>query len=331
MLKAIKWFGKAWVAAIVSMVILSIFTTIYSNSGVHITNETGATDYKWESRQFKATMNEGFAWMRMNSDGFNNMSNIVDVGNVDILLMGSSHMEAVNVPKNRNVGALLNENLDCVTYNIGISGHTIYQCVNNLDKAVECYKPSKYVIIETDRVDLEPEKMSEVLEGDLPFISSHDYGIVYKIQKYIPCILPLYREFSNWMAMKESNITSKSSQQKDSDGYEELLSSFIDRMVSSAEGREVIIVYHPETKIGENGLIKDDESAVTLFEDECNKHGVRFIDMYDAFNRDYLENKRLPYGFINTAVGEGHLNVLGHNLIAEQLGNVIRELENGTE
>jgi hypothetical protein len=45
-------------------------------------------------------MTEGFSWLKMDDSGFNNVA-FDDVGSEqpDILLMGSSHMEAVQVVK----------------------------------------------------------------------------------------------------------------------------------------------------------------------------------------------------------------------------------------
>ena len=338
MFKIISWCVKAGVAAIVSLVILSLFTLVYSYSGVHITNETGATDYKWESNQYKSIMNEGFSWMKMNADGFNNSFNLADTDHVNILLMGSSHMEAVNVPGNTNVGYLLNnkELSEFVTYNIGISGHTIYQCVNNLSNAVKFYNPSSYIIIETDRISLDEEKMREVIDGCFPVIPSYDSGLMYTLQKYIPCLLPFYRELGNWIAMDNSQAEVKSVEEEKNKDYSEsyiiLLNSFFDKLVNSADSRKVIILYHPEMILDDEGLLKsENKESVEIFQKVCSEHGIAFVDMYNDFCREYTENHKMAYGFINTKVGVGHLNETGHRLIAERLGAVIKELKDGTE
>ena len=124
MVSFFKWCIKAGIAGAASVALLSLFTLVYSNSGVHIANPSQATDYFWEPRQYKANMTEGFSWLRMDANGFNNEKDLVDLGGVDILIMGSSHMEAVNVGRAENAGALLNTMLpEYKTYNIGISGH----------------------------------------------------------------------------------------------------------------------------------------------------------------------------------------------------------------
>lgn len=97
---------KVCVSGVVALVILSTFTLLYCNSGIHIVNHSGATDYKWEPGQLKTTMTEGISWLRMDENGFNNAYPKED--KVNNLLMGSSRMEAVNVSPESNTAYLLN-------------------------------------------------------------------------------------------------------------------------------------------------------------------------------------------------------------------------------
>ena len=95
MKKIICIFLKLLISGVISILILSVFCFFYSYSGIHIVNDTFATDYKWQSNQFKSNMTEGFAWIKLDKYGFNNVNSHID--DIDILLMGSSHMEAVQI------------------------------------------------------------------------------------------------------------------------------------------------------------------------------------------------------------------------------------------
>ncbi len=89
-------------------------------------------------------MTEGFSWLHVDENGFNNQT---VPEHTDVLVMGSSHMEGFNVGKNKNAVALLSQTLpDLSFYNIGISGHNIYRCVDNVEDALDYYQPSKYVV-----------------------------------------------------------------------------------------------------------------------------------------------------------------------------------------
>lgn len=160
-------FSKIIIASVISIAILSLFTLIYNYSGVHIRNSSGATDYTWEPKQWKTTMIEGFAWFRMDENGFNNILTS-EKKPTDILLMGSSNMEAIEVAAYESTGYLLNQMLpELYTYNIGMSGHVIYNCVNNMENAVNFFSPGKYVVLETNSVKLQSDDMKKVVWGGI--------------------------------------------------------------------------------------------------------------------------------------------------------------------
>lgn len=184
-------------AGVISALILNVFVVFYGYSGVHVENKTGATDYTWLSHMLRTNMEEGFSIFHFDSYGFNNI--VHDDHNADILLIGSSHLEAVQVKPSENIGALLNQLLpDYKTYNIGISGHNIYTSVKNLKSAVSYYQPSRYIILETNQVALDKDKVDEVLEDKYPKIPSYSKGLFYKSQIYFPVIKTLYKKLSDW-------------------------------------------------------------------------------------------------------------------------------------
>lgn len=51
------------------------------------------------------------------------------------------------------------------------------------------------------------------------------------------------------------------------------------------------------------------------------------MDMTDEFKALYEEKHILAHGFVNTAVGRGHLNKYGHRVIAQTLAEKIKEDE----
>ena len=337
-LKVLRWTAKAVIAGCAALTLLSAVTAIYSFTGVHVTNETGATDYRWEANQYRANMTEGFSWFRMNADGFNNSFSRSDVDGTDILLVGSSHMEAANVAADRNTGYLLNQSLPgYITYNIGISGHTIYQCVNDLQDAINCYLPSEYIIIETDRIEMDEGMMQAVLAGSLGRIPSRDSGPLYLLQKGIPCFLPLYRNLENWKSasvIRNAGETAEFSgeEHEKNDSYYETLDGFLEKIRLAAGNTKVILFYHPQTIIGGDGQLPEPDTAASeAFGKLCARHGITFLDMYDDFERLYREEHKLAHGFANTAVGYGHLNEEGHRLTAQRLAAEIQGGQNGTE
>lgn len=148
MKQKIKWLAKAVLAGVLAFSVACAVCLIYYNPGIHITNETGVTDYRWLSNSFTGTMIEGIAWHKTDRNGFYNYNSAPDK-NMNILLMGSSHMEGTNILYKQSAPRILSDLTGLTVYNIGTSGHGLLINVKNLDNALSVMQPTDYVIIET--------------------------------------------------------------------------------------------------------------------------------------------------------------------------------------
>ena len=328
--RMLKWCVKACLAGIVSMLLLTMFQAVYSYTGIHVFNPSGSTDYVWEPNQRIATMGEGFAWLKLDKNGYNNVYDCAD--KPDILLMGSSHMEAINVGASENTGFLLNKGLSYSTYNIGISGHTIYTCVKNLEAAVKEFQPQKYIIIETDRVDLSDNDMQAVLDDEYATIPSYDEGIIYTIQKKFPVIKTLYKKITDWKDAEVLVSDRTDSGMAEVEINSILLNRFMAKVKSAVDDTEIkiIIFYQPKTMIDSEGkyIETSEYDAVNCFAEACKNNDIIFVDMSESFKELYDNENILAHGFSNTAVGVGHLNKYGHKVVADRLIAAIIEEEN---
>lgn len=92
----------------------------------------------------------------MDSNGYNNAYYVergLDVGDVDVLIMGSSHAEAFQVPMRSNFTYLLNlrfeNDLDRIKfYNCARSGHSFSINASRCDDALSLFKPRRYPALE---------------------------------------------------------------------------------------------------------------------------------------------------------------------------------------
>lgn len=335
MKKFVCWIGKAIAAGIGALIVLSLFCLGYSYDGVHVTNKTGATDYTWEKNQLKSNMKEGFAWFTMDSYGFNNQDDAAYY-EPDILLMGSSNMEGTQVKADENTGALLNQMLpEYQTYNIGMSGHTLYRCVDNLENALKTHSPQKYVVLVTDSVDLSVEEMQKVIKKEAEPIPSYDSGFMYHLQK-IPAVKVIYKQISDWIYMQSGSTSQESddnseSEKETTDAYTAVLKEFLNQASELAKRQEVplIIVYQPPQMLEKDGSIAYTHSKenVEFFQKECAAQGIVFHDMTDDFTKLYEEEHIVAHGFRNTQAASGHLNKYGHKLISEAIVSEIQKLE----
>ena len=326
--------GKFFLAGIVALGLLELFVLMYSFSGVHITNESHASDYVWEPNQIKRTLEEGFAFVQMDGLGYNNVSVLESI---DYLVMGSSNVEAVNVGTNDNFVALLNDEYkDINFYNIGISGHQIYNCVNNLAAATTTFEPKQGIILVTDSIELDMKSMKKVVSGNWERIPSYDSGALFYIQKNVPVIKTLYKKVLDWKDAEEikddsdsdtTMVNSYSALNFSSDEYVVALQQFISFAKEHAGGIELIIVYQPSTHIDNKGFLteSDNQQALGLFKITCENNNIEFVDMTEDFKALYENEHILAHGFTNTAVGEGHLNRYGHATIAARISEVVKE------
>lgn len=327
--KLVLWFIKLAAAGIIALIVVSVFSFVYSYSGAHIRNRTGSTDYKYEPGQIVCNLKEGFSFFRMDDNGFHNAAVCKDV---DILLMGSSHMEAVQVGK-KNVAVFLNELLPGYhTYNIGMSGHTIYRLADNIRNAVDEYRPSKYVVIEMSSVELDPDGMRDIINGKGKKISVRDDGVFAYLQK-VPAFTSLYDQADRWIR-KTGDVSSGLTQKQAApgggagrlpEGYVDTLSSFL-RIFSEAcpENVRCVLLYVPPESIGRGGLVcRTDETYLKTFEDRCEKEGLIFVDCTPALEK--LHSESVPaHGFCNGGVAVGHINERGHEAVAEFLAERLR-------
>ena len=335
----LQWVAKAAIAGGLAIILLSGFCLVYNYDGIHISSESGATDYIWESRQLKSTMKEGFSWIRMDKNGYNNMFDYSE--KPDLLLMGSSHMEAAQIAQNENVGYLLNKKIpNYRTYNIGISGHTIYRCMDNLGNALQEYKPTRYVVVVVDSIDLSIDQMQDVIKKKATPIPSYDSGFIYYMQK-IPAIKVIYKQLIDWISLEGSTDNNNVNSKKSNDNvmsesnkkeiYNSTLKEFLGNAVTTCDkfGVTLILVYQPPQKLKSTGAVvyEHSEEKLKIFENECEEQGIIFGDMTERFTAMYLEDNVLAHGFCNSSVGEGHLNKYGHAGISDVIVEIIRELE----
>lgn len=316
------------ISIVLSSIILSIIAFAFSYSGVHIRNESGATDCSAEPNQWMANTMEGYAFFHLNEQGLNNSFDL-DGENVDILMMGSSHMYALQVPQDKNTAALLNKMMpDKLTYNIGYNGHTLYYCVDNLDSAIKTYQPGEYVIIETMDIDMDIDLMQQVLDGTRSKQMVYHGGSFY-MEKYLPGMNLIWQNVGLWRNMSvssESEAENECKVYKQSD-YVERLDAFLLYAEERTRGSEcnLMILYHPNISLRDDGTLNfdTDPEKLDVFRSLCEKNEIVFVDMTPVFERAYLEDHILPNGFSNTAVGVGHLNAYGHEMIAETIAEVI--------
>lgn len=306
---------KMFLSLLISFCILNIICFFTYNIPERVKDESGSVEYKWPAKSFYSKCNEGFSFGFINNDGFNNSFDYSSEQQIDILFMGSSHIEGFNIPNNKNVTELLNNETEYTVYNIGVSEHNLPICIGNMENAIKKYQPSKYIIIDSQQISFSEDGISQAFNENLPIYSD---GIMSLLQKFK--YLKLIR--AQMANTNQTNWLSYSNNEK-----------AVDNMLRKAgelceqNGVKLIIVFHPHF------TINNDMSATFLYNDDhynsfklsAEKYGIEIINMEDIFLTNYTKHNIIPYGFYNTSIGEGHLNVSGHRMIASEIEKVIEE------
>ncbi len=329
-----RWAGKAVGAGLVAFVLICLFCCLYYNVPVHYPNPSGATDYKWEPDRFYSKGTEGFALGRTNNDGFNDLQDYTPGEKIDILLMGSSHMEAFNVAQDENAAAVLNTLFggERRVYNIGTAGHTLLQCVNHLDSALTYYAPSQYVLLETCELSFPLSSIREAIDGTLPVRASHTGGLITALQK-LPFLRLLYTKY-----VKPGNDDGNAAVTADADEpeltpeqYEQAMDALTARIAQLCAAHHVtpILIYDPPVLPDADGkgytaaLPGQRETLAQV----CAKNGVLLVDLTERYLFSMEEEGVFPFGFSNTEPGNAHMNRRGHRLFAEAACRLIQERE----
>lgn len=325
------WILKAIAGGVIALLALNAFCMLYYNVPVHYTNPDGSTEYKWETSTFYSKGTEGFAWGVTNNDGFNNLRDYAPGERIDILLMGSSHIEGFNIAQDENAGAVLNTLFDGekYTYNIGTAGHTMLYCIKHLAAALDTYEPGEYVVIETNTVDLATADIDAVLSGTLADIPSQSGALITLMQK-LPYLRLLYTVQFKGAGAADTEAATTADQTQTGD-YAAVLSPLLGMVadICSERGVQPVIVFDTAVLVDEHGkaYTVTDPEQLAAFESVCAEKGIVFVDLTDAYLGEYAESCRLPYGFANTTPGTGHMNKLGHRLFAQEVYETIMALE----
>ncbi len=250
---------------------------------------------------------------------------------IDILVMGSSHMQAHELQTKENTASLLSTMFSFKVYNIGAGEHFLLSCLCNLKAAAEKYRPSKYIVIETPSIKFSDKVLKMAEAGTLPEAGVVNRGtlrLILRENKYFFHLWRLWRNI-NKTANTEYNQSEQINDTLFNDSEIMLRLMILAEETASSCGAKLIIAYHPSISLNKDGTLKinDDPEIVKQFSDLCSENGIYFLNMAERFLSEYEKSYTLPYGFINTSVGTGHMNSEGHRMFADEIYALIKRIE----
>lgn len=325
--------SKGILSAMLAVVFLSAVCLVYSYNMLGVPTVTGASGYSGVPRSLKSKMEEGFGWNIMDKNGYNNDE---AYDHVDVLIMGGSHIEALQMNRSENVTNKLDKLLpDYHVYNVGTSGHTVESCANYFDSACS-YFNSQYVVIDLNNLCLDEEGMTSVVRQTYlePELLSQKSTLARVVRNYIPASGEILLQLQNWVNLAATENVDKGVEQSvyDDPEYIECLRNFLSYMgdIAKEHGTQLILLYHPMNyNVDGNGNLtfEDETDEWEIFQSFCEENGIVAVSTKDEYIRMFNENHVVPNGFSNTKLGSGHINKYGHTAMANVLYETIKNLE----
>ena len=341
---------KCLAGALAALAALNLFCAWYYNPTAYEWDEARATDTIRTPGAFTSRATEGFAWMRMDENGYNNASAPGEEG-VSVLMMGSSHAEALNVMQDESAAARLDEMLAAdgargMVYNIGVSSHTLPALRRQPSTARwSASSPTDCVVLETQDVLL-PAGQSGGRAWRMP--SSACRATDVPLPDWItgqPLARALYRQSDEPAAAREAAQADEGCPVR-AHGREPMTTyvatlAFLARRwrarrPAPTTASRLIIYYHPHLALQADGSAVSAAPPALYAEalaEAAARVGVVYLDLSAGLSgRLRGRAASLPHGFANTAAGAGHLNADGpRDRRAERCTRALRGGKRGGE
>lgn len=305
----------------------------YYSPAIQIANHEKFTDLKNVTSNHNPHGDEGYGNISIDENGFNNQVGF-DIAEARLVCIGSSQTEAQHVKSDENYVSLINQAYpDARAYNIGISASTFSSTFVRMTPLKEKFPVAEAFIFEINALPPSLEnlrQMEQILVADRieeKDISWKNGNVILKAVGTIPLCRLLWRQYDHHR--KNANAKPPENTALDTDAYEYYLRRVLSLGKEKAGNTRLIIFSLPKTNLAKDGAVEiaQDLGKNEIFKKVCADLDIAYVDMASPFKAAYAEEHVLPYGFLNSPIGTGHLNIYGHRIIADTLAKVLRNGE----
>lgn len=323
---------KKLFAIIISGLIINLLCFFYYNP----LHGSDLNSYRLEPNTMGVNLVEGFGIMYADENGFSNKREPLIKENY-ILVMGSSYSKADQVPVDYRYSGLLNSYLgyekELGVYNLAYNGGKFDDIVKNFQELITEFPNSEAIIIEVTDSQLKFDEndyfnaMNQIqIENSVTGEKLSEHDTMGKarlaIKKYCPLLLLYVNQYTQWknsLQEQSNSIEGTETEKEDADLKYQYFANMVELLRQEYE-KEIIIVYHNGFSLDENNKMNTDLSETGKnFLLACQENGMTVLDMSQVFSKHFDETREIPYGFWNTSMGTGHLNKIGHHLIAQEI------------
>ncbi len=324
-----------WLGGILfAFIIANIICFAYERQAGWFDTPCGATAAVRQPYSILVHGTEGYSISRMDRNGFTNPD--MDLASNYVLMMGASHTQGKEISPNKKYSVLVNDYFydDGLlhTYNISCDGSFLPSQINHFKAAVEAFPNAEAITIEIMSTDYSINQLEEAL--DQPEYNESDSAVHFsrlsfmgKLRNSIKSYMPMFSKMKKNKEAFEQAKASKSIFQVDEQEYNRVINEGL-ALLRSESDKPIVFIYHPAVDIEPDGKLSLKYSSTwEIFKMACNNNGIDIIDSGEDFLDYYYDHKEVPYGFNNTSLGTGHLNEVGHRIIANEIVEYLEELK----
>lgn len=337
MKKTVKWIFKFFVSSVLALAILSTFCLLYYNPPTAVTQPDLYTNHRFVSNAFWSNMTEGAGWGVTNEIGYND-STEYNPELPTVAFIGSSQVEAQQVPQKKNFVSLTsnlfrsdeNDNNDFQCINLGVGGHFLHISASNFEYFAEHYDGIDYVVLEVSTIYYNEEQINKILAGEY-HSDLKPRSRLYQALQSIPYFRLLAKQ---WQDLNGNvDLYPQEDESINYEAYQQGMNQVIEKLANTAAEHDIqlIILYQHPLQLSADNTAQpgNDPKVLASFTECCKNNNVPFINMDDVMIQHFEETYQLPHGFSNSTPGTGHLNTLGHRLIAQEVYDEINRLTEG--
>lgn len=315
------------VAVIIGFFVVNLICFAYDRQPGWMDTPYGVTDAVREPYGVLIHGTEGYGISRMDKNGFTNPNK--ELADSYVLMMGASHTQGKEMRDDKKYSVLVSDYLSAGdgflhTYNIACDGSYLPSQIRHFEAAMKAYQDAEAVTIEIHSTDYSVGELRESMnqveynpeDSALAFdkLSRKD-----RLELLVSDIVPLIAKIKKNIETLKKAKNPSSSYRVETLEYEKVINEAL-FLIRSETDKPIVFVYHPQLKINNDGSMSiKDSTTFGIFKQACLNNQIDVLDMGDDFINYYNEYKKVPYGFMNTSLGAGHLNEVGHKIIADAI------------
>lgn len=354
----------SWVtAAMAAVICVNFLCMFYARETGGVERSGGALYAVSQPGNMVVNCEEGYGFNRTDRNGYTNyVDNLAQDGYV--LILGNSMTRGTNVmPEDKYVqqlNCMIASDLggdpleSAYVYSITRGGALFAELASGYEAALAEFPDAKAVVIqltfENRDLGISPEYLEQIYDQrKFNYTQTAEYifgneDAISRMKHWVKntiSIIPFaknrrlnkvghtfaYAFGINWKALFSDESADATEMEKDIvvEKKEALTKALV--YLNSKNDIPLILIDIPEIASFDENTVSFNLYDKEIWTDACEEAGVTYIGMTDEFEKLYIQEKKLPYGYSNTEMGTGHLNKYGNRLVAQTLYQKLKELE----